>query len=96
METIINQIKTVLDKPLKNIGYDFKNNYYKSLFDTEKGLYSQYFFNIRKKIWGEHFFIHISLRIHNTEIAKIAHDVKIKILEGNTNLTKSFKLKRLK
>ncbi|HEY0060373.1 MAG TPA: hypothetical protein VGB56_14645 [Flavisolibacter sp.] len=82
MEVIIDQIRAVLDAPLVGNGFTFnaRTLSYSTTLDKKKETFYGYYFDIRKKIGGDYYFLDISLRVLHEKISEIANAAKTQVL----------------
>lgn len=89
METIMQQIREVLDEPLLQRGFVYDettSSYTKTLEELENMNYG-YFFRIRKK--GGYAYMDISLQVMHEEIRRIYNEAQIKGFDRDKSLTEA-------
>lgn len=89
METIMQQIREVLDEPLlqKGFVYDEATSSYSKTWDGLENVNYGYFFRIRKK--GGYAYMDISLQVMHEEIRRIYNEAQIKGFDRDKSLTEA-------
>ena len=87
METIMQQIREVLDEPLlqKGFVYDEATSSYSKTWEGLENVNYGYFFRIRKK--GGYAYMDISLQVMHEEIRRIYNEAQIKGFDRDKSLT---------
>lgn len=98
MEVIINQIRSVLDKPTQreNFIFDEKTISYNAQLNERKKIFYGYYFDLRRKMGSSYYLLNISLRINNKSISDIANSIKIEAINSRENVPASVKKSLIK
>lgn len=83
METLIDQIRIQIDPIMQSEGFTFEKDSYIKVLDEAKGLYCEYQFEIRKKIGGDYYLLHIKINILHESISRFLNSIKINRIESD-------------
>ena len=81
METLIDQLRIQIDPIMQSEGFTFEKDSYIKVLDEAKGLYWEYQFEIRKKIGGDYYFLHIKINILHESISRFLNSININRIE---------------
>lgn len=81
METLIDQLRIQIDPIMQSEGFTFEKDSYIKVLDEAKGLYCEYQFEIRKKIGGDYYFLHIKINILHESISRFLNSININRIE---------------